>query len=869
MAAQTQPGGRGYFADAGDDEDEGGLLEYWRVLRRRKGTLILLSAVGLVLGVVITLPQTPVYQARTTLEVLEMNQNFMNMQNVQQVTETGGWDSTINIQTQIKILQSDALLGRVVEALRPKKPFAYASGLEHEAGTGSASWPRTDVRGNARTSDELGNAGKAGNGRTSDELGNAGKAGNGRTSDEMGSAGNGRSSDGQGNGGQERLGRDAGAAGSRVSVWRRALNLPEAKALSPEEEALAMAADTVKARVSGQTRIIEVTVDSTDPKVAAEFANRLSQEFIEQNVEARYKMTQRTGEFLSKQLDDMRVKLERSEDALQQYARRNGLVFTGGEEKGGKTNVSEEKLSQLQQELTKAQSDRVAKQSRWEMASNAPADTLPDVLSDGSLREYQTKIAELRRQEAELAETYADDNARVKRVRAQIASMEKSLTRQRGDILRRIKNEYDEAARREKLLAADFQRQTGTVTEQSEKAVQYNILKREAETNRAMYEGMLQRMKEASIASAMRASNIRVVDPAQTPKAPYKPRLTLNALLGLLGGGVFAVAFILTTEKADRTLQDPSDVAFYLNLPELGTIPSEDMGRKKGLYAWRQRPELPDGQAEGETRRMEVVVAQRKSSMLAESFRATLTSVLFAQQAAGDERRPLVVTSANPAEGKTTVACNLAIAMAETGRRVLLMDGDTRRPRVHEIFEVPNEVGFTTFLKGGNGNGPGGDPNEGGPTPRIDDRGNVGNGNGRLKGLVHETRVPGLFVMPVGPGVAGTTNLLYGRQLPELLAHLQEEFDQILIDTPPLLLIPDARIIGRMSGGVILVVRAGVTTRDAAVAARLRLKEDGIPVMGTVMNDWNPKMSKGGYYGNYDGYSRYYRRYYGHKIHEG
>lgn len=811
MLAQTRPAGGGYFADAGDDEEESGLIEYWRVLRRRKGTLIVLSAAGLVLGVLITLPQTPVYQARTTLEVLEMNQNFMNTQNVQQVAEASG-SNLLDVQTQIKILQSEALLDQVEEGLRKGRKGAAGDGLGKQ-----------DV--------------------------------------------------------------------SRVSAWRRALQLPEERKGTQEEEELERARKSVKARASGQTRIIEVTVDSPDAGMAAAFANRLTQEFIEQNVEARYKMTQRTGDFLAKQLDDMRIKLERSEDALQEYARRNGLLFTGGEEKGGKTNVSEEKLSQLQQELTKAQAERVAKQSRWEMASNAPADTLRDVLSDGSLREYQSKIAELRRQEAELAETYADDNARVKRVRAQIQSMEKSLARQRGDILRRIKNEYDEAARREKLLAADFQKQTGTVTQQGEKAVQYNILRREAETNRQMYEGMLQRMKEASIASAMRASNIRVVDPAKAPRRPYKPQLMLNALLGLLGGGFFAVAFILTTEKADRTLADPSDVAFYLNLPELGMIPSEGMGQKKGLYGRKRRPELAEAEAEGETKRMEVVVAQRRSSMLAESFRATLTSVLFAQQAAGDQRRMLVVTSANPAEGKTTVACNLAIAMAETGRRVLLIDGDTRRPRVHEIFEVPNEEGFTTVLKMGVSRHPAGRAEEpgrgsedrGGKAPEAEAEdaeaygtgrdavggGSNGHAGGGMAGMLHETRVPGLFVMPAGPGVAGATNLLYGQRLAALLERLYEEFDQILIDTPPLLQIPDARVIGRMSGGVILVVRAGKTTRDAAVAARLRLKEDGIPVMGTVMNDWNPKMSRGGYYGNYDGYSRYYRRYYGHKIHEG
>jgi succinoglycan biosynthesis transport protein ExoP len=768
IEGQGWPAGYGYPPEPVMEEEEGpGLLEYWRMLRRRRGTLILITALGLLIGILVTVPQTPVYQAKTTLEILAMNENFMNMKDVQQVADSSAYNVLTDIQTQIKILQSETLVDKVMEGVRGEK------------------------------------------GKEVDE--------------------------------------EKGAGTGRISAWRRALNLPEEKEVDQRQALLKAAAKSLKAKASGQTRIIEVTVDSPDKNLATDFANRLTQEFIEQNMEARWKMSQRTGDFLGKQLDDMRVKLERSEDALQQYARQHGLLFTGtAGEKGGKTNVSEEKLSQLQTELTRAQTERVQKQSRWEMASTAPADSLPDVLNDQSLQGYQTKLADLQRDAADLEETYTANHPKVKRVQAQIRTVQRSLERQRSDILRRIRNEYDEALRRERLLTADFQRQTGLVTDQGEKAIQYNILQREAETNRQLYENMLQRVKEASVASALRASNIRVVDPAKLPKRPVRPVLWLNAMLGLMGGVFLAVAYIVMTEKADRTLQDPADVGFYLGVPELGMIPSDTAGVRRGLYYGRRRKRLEEASPE-HVQHLALVTYERKPSLLAESFRAALTSILFAGQN-GHKPRVLTVTSPSPGEGKTTVAANLAIAMAETGQKVLIIDADTRKPRMHEIFEMGNEEGLTTLLQGVKGEGEGG---------------------AGENGLVRGTKVPNLFVITSGPTVAGPTNLLYSRRLRENLARFEEEFDMVFIDTPPMLQIPDARVIGKLSNGVILVVRAGQTTRDAAVAARARLREDGIAVIGTIMNDWNPKRSPGGYYGYYDGYHRYYRRYYGYHEHEG
>ena len=358
------------------------------------------------------------------------------------------------------------------------------------------------------------------------------------------------------------------------------------------ETQLKQAAKSMKVRAAGQTRIIELLVDSTDPRLAAAFANTITNEFIEQNMEARWQMSQRTGDWLSRQLDDMRLKLERSEDALQAYARQTGLMFTSE-----KTNVSDDKLKQLQEELSRAQADRMIKQSRYELTRSATPDTLPDVLNDSNLRDVQTKLTDLRRQEAELSTTYKADYTKVKKIQAQIASLETALETERAAILSRIRNEYDEAQRREKLLAAAYGSQAQVVTHDSEKEIQYNILKREVESNRQLYEAMLQRVKESAIASAMKASNVRVVDAAKTPKKPYKPDMPMNAGLGLLAGGFLGIAFVIMRERANRTLQQPGDAPFLLNVPELGAIPNARASSRNRMYYLRSKetPARPAG----------------------------------------------------------------------------------------------------------------------------------------------------------------------------------------------------------------------------------------------------------------------------------
>lgn len=752
----AEPGPHGYNAYGYDPYDEeaagSGLLEYWHILKRRKGFVILATFLGGLALFLYTMPQTPIYKAVASIEIQRINPRFMGLDSVNPVQDSSATYNNSDIETQIHIMESESLRRRVVDRLRKQKPPGFS------------------------------------------------------------------------------------ASTSRISTWRRALNLPE----PDRADAWDLALDSTLATITqeGATRIVDISVDFTDPALAADYANTLAEEYIQQSLEARWKMTQRTSEWLTQQMEEMRIKLESSEENLQAYARKAGLIYTDAQ-----GSVADDKLRQLQQTLSDAEANRIAKLSRFALVKNAPVDSLPDVLDDKSLGNYQTTLTDLRRQGAELATTFTPEHPKRRRIRAQIQAVEQARTAETRAIVRRIQNEYEEADQRVKLLQADYQKQTALVTDQSAKSVQYNIIKREVDTNKGLYEMMLQRVKSAAVASALEASNVRVVDAARPPEDPYKPNLVRSTFLGLFLGGFLGVAFVIVRERMDQAIKDPGDINFYLNLPELGVIPA--VSSKKGPFRLAYRPRdhkltagrQPDGDADCP---VELVVWKRQPSPIAESFRAALTSILFSGQN-GSRPRVLTFTSAHPAEGKTTVVSNLAIALAEVNRRVLLIDADLRRPRLHEILNVPQTTGLSEILKAREPLGP-----------------------DALNGSIRPTEIENLYVLASGASTGSSTNLLYSERMSELLELLEKTFDTILIDTPPMLQIPDARIVGRMSDAVILVVRAGQTTRDTALAARQRFSEDGTRVLGSILNFYDPRKSSGSRYGYYN-YDRYYTHYYQEK----
>jgi capsular exopolysaccharide synthesis family protein len=310
--------------------------------------------------------------------------------------------------------------------------------------------------------------------------------------------------------------------------------------------------------------------------------------------------------------------------------------------------------------------------------------------------------------------------------------------------------------------------------------------------------------------------------------------MPVNSALGLFSGLFLGIAFVLVSERADRTLQEPGDAQYWTNLPELGVIPNAQISSRERAYG-RTLPESDDADAGPGLRQIgrnqnpvEIISWKNKPSMVAEAFRTVLTSILFIGEN-GNRPKVLVLTSAGPGDGKTTVVSNLGIAMAEIRRKVLIIDADLRRPRMHDLFGLPNDLGLSTILREKS-------------LDRFD-----------LQDVIHETSVPGLFILPSGPPTASAANLLYSPNMAEILEKFKKEFDLVLIDTPPMLQMTDARVVGRLADAVIFVARIGQTTRDAAIAACQRFSEDRIRMIGTVLNDWNPKKSRNGYYGHYKG----------------
>ncbi len=712
---------------------QGSGLAYLRAAQRSWRLLLLIVFLGPALGGLAYLLQTPVYQARTSIEIRNLNDAFMATSAVSPVAEGGAAVSPSDMATQVRLLQSPSLLETVAARLR----------------TRSHAVP------------------------------------------------------------------DAGGT-------RRALHLPAADPARDLEPV--RAAKKLQVRPSGQTRIVDIQFDSTSPELAADYANTLTAAFIEASLDARLDAAQKTSEWLTQQLDAVRIQLERSDNALQTYARETGLLFTSDT-----SSVAEDKLRQLQEELSRAQADRLAKQARQEFSTVAAADALPEA-SNSSLRTLREQITELRRNRAELITTYTANHSSVRKLDSQLAPLEAAARAEQETIVGRIRNDYDAAVRREALLAARFAAQSRQVTAEADKAVQYHILQRQVASNQQVYDTMLQRSKEVSMAAALRAAAVRVIDPARVPTAPYLPNLGLNLALGLIPALGLALAVTSVRARTDRALHGPGHAAALLNVAELGVIPRATNGDGRRMRAVGVRPRLSSG-ARALKRgpaAIDLVADRASQETILQSFRGVLTSIM-----AGDaDERPsaLVITSFNPGEGKTTVTGNLAAVLAETGARVLVIDADLHSPRIHDLFDLSNATGLTTLLA-----------REQPPDSE------------QLDACVQATPLPGVFALAAGPRHPLGSGLLYSRGLAPLFDVCRQRFDIVLVDSPPLLQIPDARLLGRVADGVVLVARAERTTTDEVLAVRQRLADDGTPVLGTILNAWH--RASGGYYqyGSYPG----------------
>ena len=581
--------------------------------------------------------------------------------------------------------------------------------------------------------------------------------------------------------------------------WERLREASPRAAQNAAQYAADVARKHLKIEPARDSQIIRVAFDAHDPQLAADFANTLARTFIEQSVNGRRRAAQEIQEWLGPRIQELRSKLQTSEAALDEYTRDSGLVLAPGDD-----TLAADKLRGVQDELSKAQSDLIAKQVQFDLIAKNPAEITTE---NPGIRDYETKLTDLRRQLADLESILQPESYKVVRVKAQIVQLEAAIARESRRVRQSVQNDYVAAQRRQTGLASVYARQSALVSKMTAKMTHYNTLKHEVDTNRQFYEAMLQKVNEAGLASAVRQSNIRLVAPAEPAFRPYKPNLPLNLSIGLFAGLVLAVGSVMLTEQTNSRLRAPGEASFYLNLPELGTIPSaESLEPALQKLIGTENGKQP----------VERITWDKRFSKMSEAFRATVASILSAEQN-GDHHDVLVITSPLAGEGKTTVSSNLGIALAEVRGRVLLIDGDMRRPRLHKIFGLANSWGLSDILRERNA------------TEDLP-----------LDALVKKTGVPRLFLLPSGPCTDSIFSLLYSERMARLMQRFRQEFDYVIVDAPPCLEFADARILARYAEGVLLVLRANYGDKKTALAAANRLFLDGVPVLGTILNHWNP-----------------------------
>ena len=536
------------------------------------------------------------------------------------------------------------------------------------------------------------------------------------------------------------------------SFWRSALGLLNPAAL-PRKVLLDDAAKRIKVRALGNTRIVEIICAARDAQLAADVCNSLSRTYIEHNLESRYQSTKETGDWLQSQLDDVRRRLTKAEGELKDAA--HGATFYL---ESDTDTLAQEKLRQLQSELSRAEADRMSKQSAYDIASSSSLAALPLAMDSGHMGEYRARLADLNRQLAEASSTMTPQHYRVRELKTQISEIENEIVRERSNVMSRVRADFEAAKRREALIASAYAVQQTQASEHGDKAVRYTMVKHEVDTERKLYETLLQKVNEVGLATALRTSTISVVDPAVAPGAPYSPNKLLNMGLGLFLGAGLGLALSFARFRGDRTLRGPGDAPVVLQLRELGVIPSVRSSALRrllpGIRGKKPFPELDLPAKEGslplglarQTARPQansIALASwlRNTPEITEAFSGAMNSLLFAS-GGGTKARVIVITSPDAGDGKTTVSANLAIALAQIGRRVVIVDGDLRKPRLHNIFGIALKEGLAKILDG---------------TDSIADK--------PLSDFVLETGVKNLWAIPTAAAREGISAKLHSRRM--------------------------------------------------------------------------------------------------------
>ena len=692
---------------------EHSLSDYWRILQKRKWTVILAVVVVVTMATLVTLRMTPIYDAVTRILISPQILSPLNMKenNVSQAED----DQQRDIETKVRILQSDTMAELVIRRLNLDTHSEFAGKSQ------------TQSSGGIVVSDSA------------------------------------------------------------------------AEESARQEQLIRKFQGSLKVQQVPDTSLIEIRYSDPNASLAADAANATADTFIEQNVKSRYDSTMQAADWLSKQLADLQIKMESSQVKLVQYQKEHAIV--GADDK---QNLTTEKLDELNKELTGAQADRIQKESLYQIAMGGNPETLSAVLQDPILTALRQRQTELQAQYALLSTEFGPGYPKLLEIKNQLDQIDRNYREQVQTSVDRIKNDYQTAMNRERMLQAALAEQTSVADKLNENAIEYKVLKQEADSNRQLYDGLLEQLKEASLAAGLNSSNIRVVDRARVPLHPSRPNLMRNLEFALLIGLTGGIAISFGMEAMDTTVRTPEQAESISGLPTLGVIPLQSALERP--VSGTSRTHILQRSPRNGARPQPLISYLEPQSEIAEAYRALRTSILLSS--ASRPPRSILVTSAVAQDGKTMTCINIGIVLAQQGKRVLLVDADMRRPHIHRAFGLKGDVGLSNILTGGAG----------------------------ASNAIQPTVQPNLFVIPSGLVPPHPAELLSSSLMRDLLSQWHTEYDHVILDSPPVISVTDPVVLSVQADAVLLIVRSGQTTGAHVRRTRNLLQSVNAGLLGIVVN---------------------------------
>ncbi len=587
----------------------------------------------------------------------------------------------------------------------------------------------------------------------------------------------------------------------------------------------------LKVTLTPNTRIIEVHYRNPDKNLAAKVVTTLMNTYVENNFKARFESTMQASDWLSKQLVDLQMKVETSQEKLVRYQKEHEIL--GIDEK---QNIITSKLDELNKALTTAESDRMDKEAVYRMIQNGDPDAIASAAGglEGSgtgtqsisalLQSLQSKEADLKIQAADLNTQFGPSYPKLAQLNNQLKEVDSQIQAEIKKVGGKIHGQYLGALQRESMLHDALEKQKQEANKLNESAIEYSLLKRDVDTNRQLYEGLLEKLKEAGVSAGLRSNNFSIVDVARVPTSPVEPNIPRNLAFAFMLGLTSGVGLAFLLEGLDNTVRTTEQAQMISGLAPLGMIPMGSRTARDGANAKRLV-------IASSKEAVELVTQVRPQSQMAESYRALRTSLLLSNL--GAPPKVIMVTSALPQEGKTTTSINCAVVLAQKGVRVLLIDADLRRPSIHKTLGLGPRSGLSNVLTG---------------SATLE------------QAITRAPILPNLSVLAAGTPPPNPAELLASANMRDVLVQLREQYDHIVIDTPPTLSVTDAVVLSPRADAIVLVIRSGQTTKQALRRSRDVLMQVNAKVSGVLLNAVDLSSPDYYYYYEYQGkYARYYR----------